>query len=269
MSASQTTTSVTAKTRLLVTVTFLFMVFVNAMANILPINEKTTGQISGSYPNLFAPAGITFAIWGVIYLLLALYTLYQLGAFQKSKRAGRAALLEKVGYLFSISSLANAAWIFSWHYELIGLSMLLMIVILVCLILINRVIGTKQLTARDNIFIRLPFSVYFGWITVATIANAAVLLVSRGFSGFGLSEATWTVIMVLVGGMIGLITMQRNKDVAYGLVFIWAYGGILFKHLSKDGFGGQYPSVITGVIVCLVLLLLAERYLITSRRKKG
>jgi hypothetical protein len=236
------------------------MVIVNILANILPINGVTTGQVSDSYSNLFAPAGITFAIWGLIYLLLAGYTLYQLGFFQKDVFVAKVNLLEKIGIYFSISSVANAAWIFSWHYYLIPVSMLLMAVILVCLVLINMTINNEWLSTREKIFIRLPFSVYFGWITVAAIANAVVLLVSLGWYGLGISEPIWAVIIISIGVVIGIAAMLNNKDTAYGLVFIWAYAGILIKHLSESGFSGQYPAVIITVIACIVLLVIAVGY---------
>lgn len=250
-----------------VTFTFLLMVTVNALANILPINGQTTGQISDTYPNLFAPAGLTFAIWGLIYLLLAGYTLYQLGLFRDSSSKIEGMLLNRIGLFFSISSLANAAWIFAWHYHLITLSMLLMLVILMCLIIITEVIKNAELSPRDRIFARLPFSVYFGWITVATIANATVLLVSLGWNRFGLPEAVWAVVMILAGFIIGTATMLKNKDIAYGLVIIWAYLGILIKHISAGEFAGKYPSVIAAVLICIILLIVAEIYMLVLARK--
>jgi hypothetical protein len=255
--------------KIIVAVTFLAMVVVNALANILPINGVNTGQVSDSYPNLFAPAGLTFAIWGLIYLLLAGYTLYHIGVLRGSTDIIRTGLLRKIGILFSVSSIANAAWIFSWHYGMIPLSMLLMVVILACLILINRMTSSERFSSGEYVFIRLPFSVYFGWITVATIANATILLVSLGWGGFGLTETTWTLIMLTAGLIIAVATMLKNRDIAYGLVIVWAYAGIWLRHTSSEGFGGQYPAVITTTIACIVLLLLAEAYLLISKRKKG
>lgn len=252
-----------------VTITFLIMVAVNAMANILPINGKNMGQISDSYPNLFAPAGLTFAIWGLIYLLLAGYTVYQLGFLQKEKSLIRQALLTKIGVLFSISSAANAIWIFSWHYEILPASMMLMLVILACLILINQLLSKETLTTTEKMLVRLPFSVYFGWITVATIANATTLLVSTGFDGLGISEPVWTVIMIAAGAAIGIAVMLRNRDLAYGLVIVWAYAGIVIKHTSAAGFGGQYPQVIAAAWVCIALIAAAEAFLILRRGKNA
>lgn len=244
-------------TRFLVTVTFLAMIVTNALANILPINGRGTGVVSDAYANLFAPAGLTFAIWGLIYLLLAGYTVYLAGFLQKSKVPAKTGLLEKTGLLFALSSIANTAWIFAWHYDQIGLSMLLMLVILLCLILINLATRKETLTIRERIFIGIPFSVYFGWITVATIANATTLLVSLGWEGLGIPEAIWTILIVVVGMLIGVVTMLRNRDIAYGLVLVWAYLGILVKHTSPDGFGGQYLAIIITVSTCIVLFILA------------
>ncbi|MBP2030233.1 preprotein translocase subunit SecG [Methanohalophilus levihalophilus] len=247
--------------------TFLIMVFVNFLANALPINGVTAGQVSDSYQNLFAPAGATFAIWGLIYLLLAGYTLYQLGIFQGKTNTYKTELINKIGILFSVSSIANASWIFAWHYEIIPLSMLLMIVILVCLILINQLTGKEQFSKMEYFFVRLPFSVYFGWITVATIANATILLVSLGWKDFILSDVLWAIIVIFLGIVIAIATMLKNKDIAYGLVIVWAYSGILLKHISPEGFGYQYPAIINTTIVCIALLLLAVAYLVISKRK--
>lgn len=259
---------VKSSVKIMVVVTFLIMIAVNALANILPINGQTTGEVSNSYPNLFAPAAITFAIWGLIYLLLAAFTLYLLGFFQNFSDRIKANLLNKVGIVFSISSIANAAWIFSWHYNKIPLSMVLMAVILCCLILINCLIKDERLTTKEKLFISLPFSVYFGWITVATIANATTLLVSIGWDGFGISEPTWAVIIIIAGMLIGTATMIINKDIAYGLVLLWAYAGIYIKHTSENGFAGQYPAVIYTVIACMICFVIAEIYILYKRKRQ-
>ena len=247
---------------IIVLITYLAMIIVNGLANALPINGMITGDISDSYPNLFAPTGITFTIWGVIYLLLAAHTLYQLGLFRKKGEEVKTALLKEVGTLFAISSLANVAWIFAWHYKVIPLSMVLMLIILVCLALITIRINKEKLTTNEKVFIRLPFSVYFGWITVATIANATTLLVD--FLGspvklLGISEVVWTVAILLIGLLIGVVTTLKYRDVPYGLVIVWAYIGILIKHLMDkplpDGFNSQYPAVIATVIISLVVLV--------------
>lgn len=246
-------------------ITYLTMVIVNALANILPINGVNTGQVSDAYPNLFAPAPITFSIWGVIYFLLAAYTLYQFGFFQKNKDKKTNELLEKIGIFFIISSLANILWIFSWHYNLIGITLFFMAAILYSLIKIADLLNKERFTSEKKFFIAAPFSIYFGWITVATIANITTFLVSIGWNGFGVSDDVWTVIILLIGATIGIIRTLKDNNIFYGSVLVWAYIGIFIKHTSIDGFAGQYKSIITTVLICLILFLITNGFLLFKK----
>jgi len=225
------------------------MVIVNFLANSLPINNRTTGEISNAYPNLFSPAGLTFSIWGLIYLLLAGYVLYQ---FSKNAQK-KGVLLTKVNMYFIATSVANILWIFAWHFDYIGFSLIIMAALLFFLIKIADILRDEQLTLQDKLFVHAPFNVYFGWITVAAIANATVFLVSIGWNGFGMADHLWASIIILIGAIIGILRMLKDKSVVYGLVLIWAYLGILIKHVSATGFGGQYTSVIVTVLVSMAL----------------
>lgn len=252
-------------TKVHTTVTFIVMIVVNALANIIPFNGLTTGEVSDSYPNLFAPAPLTFSVWGVIYVLLAGYILYQFGFLCNKDSSFSKELIEKIGVLFTISSMANTGWMFVWHYKSIGISVVLMAVILVCLILINLNTAKSELSTREKIFIRLPFSIYFGWITVATIANVTAFFVSLGGNGYN-----WvlTIAVLIVGLVIAGFTMFKNQNLGYGIVVIWAYIGILIKHTSKSGFGGQYPLIILVLILCIIVLLIAEVYIAVTDKEK-
>jgi cell division protein FtsW (lipid II flippase) len=255
--------------KVLLTVTYLAMIAVNYLANALPLNGKRTGDVSDAYPSLFTPAGVTFSIWGVIYLLLGAHVLYQLGLFRDGPdSAEQTALLNRVGVLFAVSSLANIAWVFAWHYGLIPLSAVLIVVILICLALIANTVRGAHLTGRRRWLIGVPFSVYFGWTTVAVVANMTVLLVSRKWDGFGLAESTWAVIIVLVAMVIGTVTMVRNRDVAYGLVLIWAFAGILLRQTSTAGFDGRYPGIIAAVVASLAVFLVATIVMLRPRPTK-
>lgn len=261
-------TTVSTFTKVHTTVTFIVMIVVNALANIIPFNGLTTGEVSNSYPNLFAPAALTFSIWGVIYILLGGFILYQFGFFSKKDGAFSKDLIEKIGLLFTISSMANSGWMFVWHYKSIGISLVLMVIILICLILININTAKAELATREKLFIRLPFSIYFGWITVATIANATAFLVSIGWDGFGLPEWIWTIIVLIVGLIIAGLTMFKNQNLGYGAVIIWAYIGILIKHTSTSGFAGKYPFIILVLILSIIVLLIAEVYIAVSDKEK-
>lgn len=257
--------------KFLTLLTFLLMVVVNALANILPINGISTGAVSDAYPNLFAPAGSTFAIWGLIYLLLGLYVLAQWlplpggATVQSAKSAAKsvtkaaaktsAIVRQRVNRYFILSSLVNASWIMAWHHQLIGVSLLLMLVLLWSLIRISALSNTPQLPPVERALYKIPFGVYSGWITIATIANVTTWLVSLGWSNWWLSDQTWTVLVLLVGVLIAAVTTIRERNFAYGLVPIWAYWGIYLKHTSADGFAGAYPPIVATTIVCIALLV--------------
>lgn len=244
-------------------VAYAAMVAVNILANALPINGRPTGQISDYYANLFAPAGVTFSIWGIIYLLLAGYVLYQF--VNKDKKIEK--LIQTINPLFITTSLANILWIFAWHYDFIGISVLIMSVLLISLIKIADFINKNQFTSVEKLFIKAPFSVYFGWITVATIANITVFLVSVGWNGFGIAESVWTSIILVVGALIGILRMTKDKNIAYGLVLVWAYLGILLKHTSVTGFNGQYSSIIATVVVCVLLFVFSLGIILYKHQK--
>ncbi len=249
---------------ILAVITFFGMIFVNALANILPINNITTGDVSNSYPNLFAPAAITFSIWGVIYVLLAAYTIYQTGIFQKKILTSTSKLFSEINTFYTMTSVANILWIFSWHYKQIGISVIFMLVILFSLIKIADITKKIKLSAKENFLIRVPFSVYFGWITVATIANVTTFLVSINWNGLGFTNQLWMVIILLVGAAIGLLRMLKDNNQAYGLVFIWAYFGIWIKHTSI--FASQYSSVLITTLICIGLFILAEGKLFLRKK---
>lgn len=232
--------------------TYVAMVAVNFLANSLPINNRSTGVISDAYPNLFAPAGPAFSIWGLIYLLLGGYVVYQ---FVKKDHKTEE-LLKKISPLFIATSLANISWIFAWHYDFIGLSVLIMATLLILLIRIADILRVEKFAALEKLCIWTPFSVYFGWITVAAIANITVFLVSIDWDGFGIADFVWTSIILLVGAVIGILRMRKDNNIAYGAVLIWAYAWILFQHVSAGGFDGQYPSIIGVVIICLISFIL-------------
>jgi len=227
-------------------VSYVTMVGANYLAVSLPLGGRSTGQISDNYANLFAPAGYAFSIWGLIYTLLAVYVVYQL-------RRKDGALVNKVDRIFIVNALLNASWIFAWHYDLIWLSVMIMAGLLISLIKIADILRASDLTPKERWLMRLPFSVYFGWITVATIANITVFLVYLGWDGFGISNSLWTVAVLLVGALIGTLRMLRDRSTPYGLVLVWAYGAILYKHLSATGFAGKYPSVIWTTAFCLTV----------------
>ena len=248
-------------------VTFILMVTVNALANILPINGISSGAVSDSYFNLFAPIGFTFSIWGVIYTLLLAFTVYQAVTFFRGGFVGRENI-RRIAIIFSLTSLVNSAWIFAWHYNRIGLALMLMALLLIGLILINLILKDSILTTTEKLMVRLPFSIYFGWITVASIANVTTYLVSIGWNRFGIDEGIVTIVVLTVGVVIGMTAVYTYKDIAYGLVLLWAYSGILAKHLSPQYFNGQYGLVVVALLVLLAFMAVFELYMVVRLKNQ-
>lgn len=242
---------------------FIAMVVVNVLANILPFGHGKTGDISSKYPNLFTPAPITFAIWGVIYIMLAIFIVYQLGIFGNSEVSET--VIEQIGFWFVISCILNIGWIFSWHYEIIWLSLVLMVGLLISLLIITarltptvvtHIAGVNRLSFGSKVSM-YSFDIYLGWITAATIANASVLLVKNNWDRFGRSEEFWMVVVLLIGALCGLGYILVGQRYMAAVAIIWAYVGILIKHISQSGYGGAYPVLISVTVICLVAMIAA------------
>ncbi|HKL85339.1 MAG TPA: hypothetical protein VJ861_03295, partial [Treponemataceae bacterium] len=260
---------------IMATLFFFVMVTVNGLANALPLNGVNTGQLSDEIPNLFVPAGITFAIWGLIYIMLLCYVIAVLiAAFGKK---GSSLWDSKDGWLFSINSLLNTVWIFAWHWRMVGLSLVLMLGILASLIFLlesgfkstektklektDQALGEK---VRD-FFLWQPILVYLGWICVATIANVTALLVTVGWNGFGLPALWWTVAVIVVGTVIGILLVAKRGAVASGLVVIWAYAGIIMKRNAVDP-ELTMPIIIVAIAGAIAVLAVIV-YKLVARRK--
>ena len=234
---------------------FFGTVVVNALANALPINGRMTGELSDMYPNLFVPAGLTFSIWGVIYILLGLFVVYGLIAAIR-KNPEKSEFLDRVGILFLVASAANIGWIFLWHYLLVGYSLIAMTVLLVSLlgIYLRMGIGKRGMRRLETAFAAIPFSVYLGWITIATVANVTALLVDIGWQGWGLQQAVWTIIVLVVAFFITLLMLLTRGDLYYTLVVEWAFLGILLKRVRVDA--DLRLGLILTLGICMGLLFL-------------
>jgi hypothetical protein len=200
---------------------------VNGLASTLQLNGQTTGDISDQFDVYFVPAGYVFAIWGLIYLALLAFIVYQALPGQRDNPR-----LRRVGYLFALSCVANVVWLFLWHYEVFQLSIVAMVALLLLLIAVylRLEIGRTEVSTAEKWLARVPFSIYLGWITVATIANATSLLDYLGWGGWGIRPEIWAVIMLLAATAITSAVALTRGDIAYGLVIVWAVVGIAVKH---------------------------------------
>jgi hypothetical protein len=208
---------------------FVGVIAVNALANILPINGYNTGQISAFYPNAFVPAGFTFSIWGVIYLLLLSYsigfTYYTLKQEQYPKAF---AFIERINIYFLLTCVFNMSWIVAWHYLQIELSVLIMLLFLITLIqlFLKTITMARDLTLTQRFILQTPFIVYLGWISVATIANITALLVAYKWTALSIAPVYWSAAMILIAIVLTVLMLIKFKAVPFALVVAWALWGI-------------------------------------------
>jgi len=268
------TTLNTTKIRTLQIISFLFflgMIFINFLANYLPINGKNTGQVSDQYPNLFVPAPITFSIWSVIYLLLFIFCIYQMTSLLKTKfdtYVGQ--LFTNINTGFILTCILNMCWIVAWHYDLIVVSVILMLLLLNRLIYIDSQIRllSPYLTGTQNFVIKAPFGLYLGWICIATIANITALLVNFGWRGVGMTEESWASTLVLIGSIIGVLAIFKFNNFYIGLAIIWALSGIIIERTNAITYYQYIVLSAWAGIIILVISVLIELFRGGLRKKQ-
>lgn len=243
-------------------VSFIGTLIVNTLANTLPINGKNTGELSAQYPNEFVPAGYTFSIWLVIYLALTGFVIYQAGGWGNEAKKR---MLEKLGLLFVFTNILNMGWILLWHYEQVAASVVVMLLFLITLIIIHLRfdIPKRTTTTADKVWFQIPFSIYLGWIMIATIANITALLVDQKWQGGPLSEQTWAIIMISIAALLCILILWKRSNYVIPMVAIWAIAGIIVKQRRINGWN---DVVLSGSIACSFLLL---AILVSATKKAG
>jgi len=231
----------------------LVTLVVNGLANALPLNGQNTGQISDRFNVYFVPAGYVFSIWGLIYIGLLAYAIYQ--ALPSQRMNPR---LQATGWWITLGGIANSAWIFLWHYNQFPLTLIAMLVLLSTLIVtyLRLGIGRKAVTAGETWAVHLPFSIYLGWITVATVANITDVLDFLKWNRLGIAPEIWMSVVLVAVLIIAVLMNFTRRDVAYAAVLLWALAGITVKQASV-------PAVVipTWIAFGLVLLTLAAAYI--------
>ncbi|KIL48273.1 tryptophan-rich sensory protein [Jeotgalibacillus soli] len=233
-------------------IALISVILLNILANILPINGQTTGEISNRLNVFFTPAGYVFSIWAIIYALLLVWVLRQSLKWQRDRDVYR-----KTSALFVISCILNIIWIFMWHYEVFAGSVFIMIGLLATLTLLYLTIQRQDMTFFD----RLPFSVYLGWVSVAMIANISYSLTYYYWSGWGISDILWTVILLLFAAALALHIRYHKNDWVYPLVFVWAFIGIGVKNEEN-------ASVIVFTAYVLSVVIMIGIFMLRRKQKK-
>ncbi|HET6595436.1 MAG TPA: hypothetical protein VFG81_07420 [Anaerolineales bacterium] len=224
--------------------TVILALGVNILATTLPLNGQSTGEISDRFQVYFVPAGYVFSIWSLIFLGWIAFIIFQLQPSQRENPR-----LRRLGYLFALSNLANAAWLFCWHYNLFGLSVLVMLTLLGLLIAsyLQLNVNRSPVSRLEYWSVDVLFSIYLGWITVATVANISDWLYFVGWDGFGIPAQTWAVIMLGVASLLGLAMALLRRDIGYLLVLVWAFVGIAVKQADA-------PMVVVSAWIAAVLM---------------
>jgi benzodiazapine receptor len=235
----------------------LLALTVNVIAVALPLNGQNTGEISDRFHVYFVPAGYVFAIWGVIYIGWIAFIIYQARpALKESPR------LRNLGYYFTLSCLFNAAWLFCWHYNQFGLSVIVMLTLLGSLIIsyLKLNVGRTPVLDAEKWSVDIPFSVYLGWISVATVANITDWLDFIKWDGFGITPQAWAVIMLGVASLLGLWMTISRKDMSYSFVLVWSFAGIAVKQVAE-------PLVTNFAWVAAVFVFGMAIYSLIQRRR--
>ncbi|WP_299986448.1 hypothetical protein [uncultured Pontibacter sp.] len=248
------------------TVFFLLHLVPSQLTQLELFNSQTIGEVSAKYPALFTPAGITFSIWGVIYLALSAFCIYHIvKAFKEPALHEANVDLKRLSYYFMLNNLATGAWTIAWVNERLLLSVGLILIQLVTLLAIHirlNIFDTSR-SAASRWFTQVPLSLYFGWIIIATVANISSALVGLGWDGFGVSEGIWAMIMIVAATLIVVFVVFSRTNPFVGLVGIWALYGIILKHRELSA--AESPQIITTAwislaVVALVVVLVFFRY---------
>lgn len=231
-----------------VIVTILATLVINGLANALPLNGLNTGQISDRFDVYFVPAGYVFSVWGLIYIGLIAFAVFQ--ALPSQRESPR---LRATGWWISLGGLANSVWIFFWHYEQFPLTLIAMLVLLGTLIItyLRLDIGRSTVSAAETWAVRVPFSIYLGWITVATVANVTSLLDYLKWAGFGVAPEIWMGIVLTAVLVIAVLMNFTRRDIAYTAVILWALAGISVKFAAVPAVA--LPTWITFGLVALTM----------------
>jgi hypothetical protein len=240
-----------------VVIVTLITIAINILAEALPINGLGTGTISDTFHVYFVPAGYVFSIWGIIYIGMIAYALYQALPAQKDNPR-----LQSTGWWVVLGGVANSLWIFLWHYQLFVGTLAAMLVLLASLIAIYLRLGFGQtkVSNGENWAVRIPFSIYLGWITVATVANVEDVLYTYKWDLLN-NHATFWMVIILGAVLIiaGLMNFLR-RDVAYTLVILWALAGIAAKW-PQEG----VVTIATWVTFGLVAASLVAAFLVKKK----
>jgi hypothetical protein len=258
--------------RTLAILNFLFLaihIFLSYGSQTRLYADRTVKEVSDRYASVFTPAGITFSIWGVIYISLIAFCLYHLiKAFNADNKHEANIVLDKVGIHFIINNLATIGWLIAWTQGLTGSALVLIIIQLLSLVTIHTRLGifNRDASSSSKVFTQVPLSIYLGWICIATIANASSYLVATGWDGWGIDQSHWAMMLIGMATVLSLVMIFIRKNIFFNLVVIWAVYGIILKR--RESGAAQYEQLIQTAWIAIVILGIALVLRIYRNKKR-
>lgn len=255
--------------KFLVIISFIFMIFINAISFLVPVHGRTMLEISFSYPILYAPADYAHSIWGVIYISLFAFIIYQSGLIRKQVINEGSEILYSARLVFITTCLLNSSWLLAWLYDYLAMCVMIIFIMLLTLKIYSQMLSEEKLSTQEKIYIRMPFSIYYAWILITTVSTILIMLGSIRWNGWGLSDELWVVIDLLIVSIATCYRSLKNKDIIFGLTILWSYIGILVRHISQNMFAGAYPSIIITTLVGIIMLSICVAYLLFYKKKES
>lgn len=240
--------------KIIVAITYIVMIAFTVLSFIKPFNGRDLIEITSSYPNFVTPSFYSYYIWILIYLLLGLFMVYQLDIAGHNINQVKKEVLFNSQIIFLVFCWLNILTIISFQFDYIALASVVILTMLICVSFLCKSLSITELSRQGKWFIKLPFSILYGWLTVSTVRTVVILFVSIRWEGFGIPIPLWAAATLAGMAVYAAIRTQRNKDIVYCLTIIWGYIGILIKHLSETGYDGQYPQLVIADIINIALL---------------
>ena len=233
-------------------VALVITLVVNSLADLLPMNGQTPSQIAARFQVYFVPADFTFGIWGIIYLALISFVVYPLVARRETKP-----VVGRIGWLFVLSCIGNTSWVIAWQYNYFTFSLVFMLIMVasIAALYLRLDVNRRPVSARERWIVHTPISLYLGWLTVAAISNLSCVLYYRDWSGWGLSDASWMLIVLAMTAMLSFVVAWLRRDRVFLAVIVWALIGIAVKHSGAELIAGATAA--TAALVALLAILLS------------
>ena len=253
--------------KITVLLSYIVMVIITVISFVVKVNGRTVMETIASYPNLFAPSRYAFFVLSLSNILLLAFSIYQLGIFKKKHNNEKEILHDSRIACLTINVL-NISWLIAWHYDYLALSVLILFGIVMTLRVYGLLLKNETLTFKEKVLLGLPFNLLFAWTTLLAVTNTFILLDSLRWEGFGFSKTMWVIVVMILITLLAVKQILHNKNLVYGITFLWVYVAILVRQVSKSELHSEYPFIILTTICGIIILIGANGALLVKSMKK-